>query len=51
VEESFFEFKLCFKLVIAFIFTLIQRVKTVLFGESNSVSFMCRWFIYNAIEH
>ena len=41
---------LCVTLAISFIITLIQRVKTWLFGESNSVSVMYRWFIYDAID-
>jgi len=42
---------LCVKLVIKFIFTLIQRVKTALFGKSNSVSFIYRWLMYDIVEH
>jgi len=33
------------------IFTNVHRVKTGLFNKSNSVSFMYRWFILNAMEH
>jgi len=39
------------KLVIQFIFTDIQRVKTELYYKRNSDSFMYSWFIYYAMEH
>jgi len=42
---------ICVKLAIPFIFTVIQRVKTGLFGKSNSVSYMYRWFVYDSMEH
>ena len=33
-----------------FVFTLIQRVKTGLYGKSNSETFMYRWFVYDSTE-
>jgi len=51
-KGSHFEYlTLGVKLVIPLIFTLIQRLKTGLFGKSDIVSFMNRWFIYDAMEH
>jgi len=49
-EGSCFEHILCMKLVILFIFTLMQSVETGLFGKSNSVSFMHSWCVYDVVE-
>ena len=48
VKTRIWNINLCVKLVIPFIFTLIQRVKT---RKSSSTSFMCRWFINHTKGH
>jgi len=50
-KDHVLNINLCVKLMITFVFTLIQRVKAGLFGKSSSASFMYRWFIYDAMEY
>ena len=45
-EDHILNANLRVKLVIPFIFTSIQRVKTCLFDKSNRVCLMYRWFVY-----
>jgi len=50
-KDHVLNINLCGELVILLTFAHIQTAKTGLFGKSNSVSFMFRRFVYNAMEH
>jgi len=48
-KDHVMNINLCDKMMMPFVFTDVQRGKTWLFGKSNSVSFMHRWFVYYAM--
>jgi len=50
-KDNALNINLCVTCVIPFIFTCIQTMKIGVFYNSNGVSFMDRWFIYDVKGH